>query len=45
MFFLAQKQGYISERELEQMKREGELLSKRINAFKATLKCAIGYKP
>lgn len=37
-FFLAKKQGYISNGELEQIKRDGELLSKRINAFKATLK-------
>jgi four helix bundle protein len=37
-FFLAKRQGYISNDELEQIKRDGELLSKRINAFKATLK-------
>ena len=37
-FFLAQKQGYISESELEQIKREGELLCKRTNSFKATLR-------
>ena len=37
-FFLAKKQGYISDRELEPIKRDGELLSKRINAFKATLR-------
>jgi four helix bundle protein len=37
-FFLAKKQGYISNGELEQLKRDGELFSKRINAFKATLK-------
>lgn len=37
-FFLAKKQAYIAERELELIKREAELLSKRINAFKRTLK-------
>ena len=37
-FFLAKKQGYISNGELEQLKRDGELLSKRINAFKMTLR-------
>lgn len=37
-FFVAAKQGYISEHELEQIKREGELLSKRINSFKRTLR-------
>ena len=37
-FFLAKKEGYISEPELEGIKREGELLSKRINSFKATLR-------
>ena len=37
-FFLANKQGYISKFDLEQIKQEAELLSKRINSFKATLR-------
>jgi four helix bundle protein len=37
-FFIAKNQEYISSGELEQIKGDGELLSKRINAFKATLK-------
>jgi four helix bundle protein len=37
-FFLAKKQGYISDRELDHIKRDGESLSKRINAFKKTLR-------
>ena len=36
-FFLAKKHGYISEQDLEEMKREGEILSKKIHAFKNTL--------
>ena len=36
-FFLAEKHGYISKQDLEEMKREGESLSKKINSFKSTL--------
>lgn len=36
-FFLAKKHGYISERDLEDIKREGETLSKKIHSFKNTL--------
>ncbi len=37
-FFVAEKQGYISDSELDQIKEHGELLGKRINAFKRTLR-------
>jgi len=37
-FFVARKQSYVSERDLDEMKRDGESLSKRINAFKRTLR-------
>jgi four helix bundle protein len=37
-FFVAQKQSYVSQHDLDEMKRNGESLSKRINAFKRTLK-------
>ena len=37
-FFIARKQSYISQQDLEEIKRDGEYLSKRINAFKRTLK-------
>ncbi|HEV8722949.1 MAG TPA: four helix bundle protein [Candidatus Binatia bacterium] len=37
-FFVAQKQSYLSEHELDEMKRSGESLSKRLNAFKRTLR-------
>ena len=37
-FFVARKQSYVSEHDLEEMKRDGESLSRRINAFKRTLK-------
>jgi four helix bundle protein len=37
-FFVARKQSYVSQRDLEEMKRDGESLSKRINAFKQTLR-------
>ena len=37
-FFLAKKQEYVSEGELEQIMGDGELLSKKINAFKRTLR-------
>ena len=37
-FFVARKQSYLSQHELEAMKRDGESLSKRINAFKRTLR-------
>ena len=37
-FFLARKQSYISEQDLEEIKRDGEFLSKRINAFKRTVR-------
>jgi four helix bundle protein len=36
-FFLAKKHGYISERDLEDIKGEGEMLSKKIHSFKNTL--------
>jgi four helix bundle protein len=36
-FFLAKKHGYISEQDLENIKQQGELLSKKINSFKNTL--------
>jgi four helix bundle protein len=37
-FFVARKQSYVSQQDLDEMKRNGESLSKRINAFKRTLK-------
>src|SRR5262245_10274889 len=37
-FFVARKQSYISQHDLDDKKRSGESLSKRINAFKRTLK-------
>jgi four helix bundle protein len=37
-FFIAEKQSYVSEQDLEAIKREAESLGKKINAFKATLK-------
>ena len=37
-FFVTHKQSYISQQELEEIKRDGEYLSKRINAFKRTLR-------
>jgi len=37
-FFVARKQSYVSPHDLDEMKRDGESLSKRINAFKRTLK-------
>jgi hypothetical protein len=37
-FFVARKQSYVSDRDLEEMKRDGESLSKRINAFKRPLR-------
>ena len=37
-FFVAEKQGYISDSELDQIKEHAELLGKRINAFKRTLR-------
>ena len=36
-FFLARKHGYIAIQELDDIKKAGELLSKKINAFKNTL--------
>ena len=36
-FFLAKKHGYISEQDLQDIKREGELLSKKIYSFKNAL--------
>jgi four helix bundle protein len=36
-FFLARKHGYIAIQELGDIKKAGELLSKKINAFKNTL--------
>jgi len=37
-FFVAEKQGYISNSDLKQIKGHAELLGKRINAFKRTLR-------
>lgn len=37
-FFVARRQSYVSQHDLDEMKRNGESLSKRINAFKGTLK-------
>ena len=37
-FFLAKKHGYISEQDLTDIKREGEILSKKIHSFKNTLR-------
>jgi four helix bundle protein len=37
-FFIAEKQSYISNQELEEIKKAAEILGKKINAFKATLK-------
>jgi four helix bundle protein len=37
-FFIAERQSYISKKELETIKKEAESLGKKINAFKATLK-------
>jgi four helix bundle protein len=37
-FFIAEKQSYVSEQDLEEIKREAESLGKKINAFKATLR-------
>ena len=37
-FFVARKQFYLSQHDLEEIKRDGESLSKRINAFKRTLR-------
>jgi four helix bundle protein len=37
-FFVAAKQGYTSDHELGLIERDGELLSKRINSFKRTLR-------
>ena len=36
-FFLAKKHGYISEQDLQDIKREGEMLSKKIYSFKKAL--------
>jgi four helix bundle protein len=36
-FFLARKHGYVSQQDLEGIKKTGELLSKKINSFKNTL--------
>ena len=36
-FFLAKKHGYISTQELQEIKKGGELLSKKIYSFKNTL--------
>ena len=36
-FFLAKKHGYISEQTVEDITREGEMLSKKIHSFKNTL--------
>jgi len=36
-FFLAKKHGYISEQTVENITREGEMLSKKIYSFKNTL--------
>ena len=37
-FFVAQRQCYVSQHDLDEMKRNAESLSKRINAFKRTLR-------
>ena len=37
-FFVARRQSYVSQHELDELKRSGESLSKRINAFKRTLR-------
>jgi hypothetical protein len=37
-FFVVRKQFYVSEHDWEEIKRDGEYLSKRINAFKRTLR-------
>jgi four helix bundle protein len=37
-FFIAEKQSYVSEQDLEKIKRKAESLGKKINAFKATPK-------
>src|ERR687891_85409 len=37
-FFIAEKRSYISKQDLEEIKREGESVGKRINAFKRTLR-------
>jgi four helix bundle protein len=37
-FFVAERQSYISKQDLEAIKREGESVGKRINAFKNTLR-------
>jgi four helix bundle protein len=36
-FFLARKHRYVSQQDLEDIKKTGELLSKKINSFKNTL--------
>jgi four helix bundle protein len=36
-FFLTKKHGYISEQDLQDIKKEGEMLSKKIYSFKNTL--------
>ena len=36
-FFLAKRHGYVSMMDLDDIKKAGELLSKKINAFKNTL--------
>jgi four helix bundle protein len=36
-FFLARKHGYVSTQDLDDIKKAGELLAKKINAFKNTL--------
>ena len=37
-FFVARRQSYVSQHDLDELKRSGESLSKRINAFKRTLR-------
>jgi four helix bundle protein len=37
-FFVARRQSYVSQQDLDELKRSGESLSKRINAFKRTLR-------
>jgi four helix bundle protein len=37
-FFVARKQSYVSQHDLDELKKSGQSLSKRINAFKRTLK-------
>src|SRR5215475_3745134 len=37
-FFVARRQSYVSQQDLDELKRSGESLNKRINAFKGPLR-------